>query len=201
MKTLNSNASSDTYRKPLRFALLSAAILTATSPLFAQDEPEAPADSSTINAKDSFGRDRVIYDFDADGWDDLWCAMYRNLEHRNRNTDTDGDGLTDYEEMVMWRDPFVEGPLPREITDAERKIAEEEAKKRLAAAQARWDARIAAMRDQLCEQIPLGQGASDRKLQEATDEKAELRRKAAAALAGRPQRERELDAIASRSFH
>jgi hypothetical protein len=122
--------------------------------------------------------------------------MYRKLEHRNRNTDSDGDGLTDYEEMVMWRDPFVEEPLPREITDAERQIAEEEAKTRLAAAQARWDARIAAMRDQLCERIPLGQGTSDRKLQEAVDEKAELRRKAAAALAGRPQRERELDAIA-----
>jgi len=196
MKTMNSNVSFNTYSKPLRLTRLFVAILTAASPLSAQDELEAAANPHTITVKDFLGRDRIINDFDGDGWDDLWCALFPDLEHRNKNTDTDGDGLTDYEEMVMWRDPFAEEPLPREITDAERRIAEEEAKKRLAAAQARWDARIAAMRDQLCEQIPLGQGTSDRKLQEAVDEKAELRRKAAAALAGRPQRERDLDAIA-----
>ena len=38
------------------------------------------------------GDERTIYDADGDGWDDLWCAIFNKIEHRNKTVDTDGDG-------------------------------------------------------------------------------------------------------------
>jgi hypothetical protein len=83
------------------------------------------------------GQKVIIYDSDGDGWHDLWCAIHRDLKHRDKKVDTDGDGLTDYEEMLLWRDPFVKGPLPRKPTPEEiaesKRNAEEAAKRRVIA--------------------------------------------------------------------
>jgi len=66
-----------------------------------------------------FTRTRKLYDFDGDGWCDLWCAMFPDVKHRNKLTDTDGDGLTDYQEMVLMRNPKAVGPMPRHLTPEE----------------------------------------------------------------------------------
>jgi hypothetical protein len=99
---------------------------------------------------DLLGDERTIYDSDGDGWDDLWCAIFKDLKHRNKTTDTDGDGITDYDEMLLWRDPMVEGPPPRKLTPEEieeaRKRAEENAAKALAEKRERLKEKIEAGR-------------------------------------------------------
>lgn len=127
---MNSLPHTNTTRLSLRYTLFSAAIIATTCPGFAEGEPQAEVKSPAIVVKDFLGRDRIIHDSDGDGWDDLWCGIFRDLKHRNKTTDTDGDGLTDYEEMVMWRDPFVEGPMPKILTPEE--LAEVKRKAELA---------------------------------------------------------------------
>jgi len=95
------------------------------------------AHAENIAVETLLGDKRIIYDGDGDGWDDLWCAIHRDLKHRDKKMDTDGDGVTDYDEMLLWRDPFVKGPLPRKPTPEEiaegKRNAEEAAKRRIAA--------------------------------------------------------------------
>lgn len=122
-------------------------LLASALPIAAQvgDNRKAPK-PATLIVKDFLGKERVINDFDDDGWDDLWCAIFPDIEHRNRVQDTDGDGLTDYEEMVMWRNPFAAEPFPRELTPEE--IAEAKAAAEAEHLQAvwRWNDRVAAAR-------------------------------------------------------
>jgi len=95
------------------------------------------AHAENIAVETLLGDKRIIYDGDGDGWDDLWCAIHRDLKHRDKKMDTDGDGVSDYDEMLLWRDPFVKGPLPRKPTPEEiaegKRNAEEAAKRRIAA--------------------------------------------------------------------
>lgn len=72
-----------------------------------------------------FGDTSYIWDHDQDGWDDLWSALFPDIKHRNKSTDTDGDGVTDYDEMVLHRDPMVAGPLPHKLTPEEQKAQDE----------------------------------------------------------------------------
>lgn len=194
---MNSLPHKNTTRLPLRLTLLSAALLAAASSAFAQDEPEAAANPHTITVKDFLGRDRIINDFDGDGWDDLWCAIYRELEHRNRNTDTDGDGLTDYEEMVMWRDPFVEGPLPRDPTPEELEEGRRAREAALAAAKERWEQTKAAAAPRLRPLIPPGARNHAAAHQRVADRQEALRQEAAGLRLLQPAKDRELDAIAA----
>lgn len=126
-----------THTHSTRSALLATALLIAPTATHAQDEANQAPRTLNLTVKDYLGNERIIYDADGDGWDDLWCHLHPDLKHRNKSIDTDGDKLTDYEEMIMWRDPFVEGPLPRELTpeeiaEGERDAAEAE-KRRIAA--------------------------------------------------------------------
>lgn len=57
------------------------------------------------------GFKREVMDRDGDGWDDMWRIICR-INHRDKTKDTDLDGVTDYEEMILNRDPNVKGPLP-----------------------------------------------------------------------------------------
>lgn len=66
----------------------------------------------------------VILDADGDGWDDLWCAIYPALTHRDRTADTDKDGVTDYEAMLHWKSPFLNAKPP---TEEEKRAAAAEA--------------------------------------------------------------------------
>jgi len=158
IKAMNANQNTNTPRIPLRSALLFAAIINATIPASADEEQKAAVSPQLITVKDFLGRDRIINDFDGDGWDDLWCGIHRNLKHRNKATDTDGDGLTDYEEMVLWRDPYVEGPMPKILTPEElaeqKRKAELARQARLAELERTWPERKAILDKTLVEAFP-----------------------------------------------
>lgn len=98
----------------------------------------------TTEVTDYFGDTRQIWDSDQDGWEDLWCAIHRDLKHRSVYIDTDGDGVTDYDEMILWRDPFVKGPLPYKLTPEELKEQEKQNAKyraeQLSSERERWAA-------------------------------------------------------------
>ena len=105
---------------------------------------------ATLKLESGYQSSRVIHDFDGDGWCDLWAAMHPEIEHRNKKIDTDGDSLTDYEEMVLMRNASVGGPAPRHLTAAE--IAE--CKRRVKIAREKSIAKMNERREQL---IPLTQ--------------------------------------------
>ena len=54
---------------------------------------------------------------DPDGWDDLWVMIQRaydknyNFDPADRKKDTDGDGMSDYEEMLVHRDATRREPV------------------------------------------------------------------------------------------
>jgi hypothetical protein len=189
-------------RKPLRLTLLSAAIIAASFPLYAEEKERPKGNPSTIVVKDMLGDERVIYDADGDGWDDLWCAIFNKIEHRDKTIDTDGDGVSDYDEMLLWRDPMVPGPEPRKLTpeeieEAKRKAAlAEEA--RMAELVRTWPERKAILDRTVVEAFPAGDREADpdaiRHDNEAWRERLRARRDAA--LAARIQEEARLDAIA-----
>jgi hypothetical protein len=67
-----------------------------------EQTPGGPVVKFTLG---DFTTTRTLHDSDGEGWCDLWCVIFKDIEHRNKTTDTDGDGLTDYQEMVLMRDP------------------------------------------------------------------------------------------------
>jgi hypothetical protein len=158
----------------------------------------AKAKPVNITVKDYLGKERTILDSDGDGWDDLWCHLHRDLKHRNKAIDTDKDGLTDYEEMVMWRSPYTKGPLPREFAPEEIAAGKLAAAKSLANAQKAWQKKKAEAAPLLCQLILPGKTAPDALIQQANDETAELKRKASAAAVLKPQQDRALDGIAKK---
>jgi Subtilase family len=79
--------------------------------------------------------------------------------------DTDGDKLTDYEEMILWRDPFVEGPLPHdptpeEIEEAERAVVAAKAAA-LEEAERLWPERSAKLAEHFQPSFEAGKEAAD----------------------------------------
>lgn len=100
-----------------------------------------------------------ILDANKDGWDDLWCAVHPQIVHRDRQRDTDGDGLTDYEEMLLWTNPSVAEGSVRPPTEEQKK----EAAQRTAAAE---DAAEARQREALAATIEAGQRTARQALPE-----------------------------------
>ena len=124
---------------------LTALLIGSTLPAFSQNRREItkkPEKSRvTVEAKgnQTIGKfksknhqsERVLHDLDQDGWCDIWCALFQNeVEHRSKKTDTDGDGFTDYEEMVLMQNPSVKESIPKALTKAE--IAQEKENAKLA---------------------------------------------------------------------
>ena len=148
-----------------RSAILATALLTASFSAYAQDEAKQDTKSGSITVKDYLGKERTLFDGDGDGWDDLWCHLHPDLKHRNKSIDTDGDKLTDYEEMIMWRDPFVEGPLPHDPTPEEIEEAERAAVAAKAAAleeaKRLWPERSAKLAEHLQPTFEAGKEAAD----------------------------------------
>jgi hypothetical protein len=82
-------------------------------------------------AVDYFGDHRLVWDWNKDGWDDLWVGInYRDVKPPFDTTvDCDGDGVTDYHEMLLWRCPWTKGPLPKKLSPEEQQQAAIEAEK------------------------------------------------------------------------
>jgi hypothetical protein len=186
----------ETAKHTPRNAILATALLIASFSAHAQDEAKQDAKNGTITVKDYFGKERTIFDGDGDGWDDLWCILHPDLKHRNKSIDTDGDKVTDYEEMILWRDPFVEGPIPRELTPEEIAEAERDAAAALVIAQEAWESKKAEAAPLLRQLLPPGQSDPDAKIVEAEDGSAALRRDAAASKLLTAGKERALDDLA-----
>ncbi len=72
------------------------------------------------------GKTYTITDPDKDGWGEFWCQAY-GINHRDRSIDSDGDGLTDYVEMLYGTEPKRRNPPPRDPTAAEIAQAERNA--------------------------------------------------------------------------
>ena len=124
-------------------------IMLTTASYGQPKDPEPAANTGNLTVKDFLGDERVIFDGDGDGWDDLWSAMYPEFKDRSKTADADGDGVSNYDEMILWRDPLVKGPLPSKPTAEETaenarlaKIAQVEAKARK---EREWPARKAAL--------------------------------------------------------
>jgi hypothetical protein len=185
-----------THTQSKRNAILATALLIASSATHAQDQAKQAPRTLNLTVKDYLGKEQTLYDGDGDGWDDLWCHIHRDLKHRNKSIDTDGDKLTDYEEMIMWRDPFVEGPLPRELTPEEIAEAERDAAAALVIAQEAWERKKAEAAPLLRQLLPSGQSDPDAKILAAEDGSAALRRDAAASKLLTAAKERALDDLA-----
>jgi hypothetical protein len=67
----------------------------------------------------NFQTTRHLHDQNRDGWCDLWCSLFPN-NPKIYDRDSDGDGMTDYEEMVIFQDPNIANPLPRHLTAQEK---------------------------------------------------------------------------------
>ncbi len=150
------------------------------------------------------GKQRIINDMDRDGWDDFWCALYPEIKHRDAQIDSDGDQLSDYQEMLMWRDPFVAEPLPEKQTaeeilanqqqaDADRAAALEVAKRL-------WPERSAKLAEYLQPTFEAGKEAADPDFVRNDNQvvRARLLARRNKAAADQAKTEAELDRIAAK---
>ena len=71
-------------------------------------------------------RETTLYDTNNDGWDDLWVAIFINSHDepkshilRTPHLDSDGDGFTNREEMLLFRNPTTPDPLVVQKQNAE----------------------------------------------------------------------------------
>lgn len=120
-----------------------------------------------------------LADRSSDGWNELWLLMHPGITHRDKTTDTDGDGMSDYEEMLAWRDPFVKGPVdePREPLTPEQ-IAE--AAKAAEMAEADRKAAMARRKEQLAPYVVKPLVAADGKASSRREIQSERKQKLAA---------------------
>lgn len=101
--------------------------------------PVSQADVETETAQTEPPSVMPMFDSDGDGWDDMWSSIYPELNHRDKTKDTDGDGISDYDEMLRGTNPLLSNepvvpPTPEELAEMERvaKIAEKERKEAFA---------------------------------------------------------------------
>lgn len=102
---------------------------------------------------------RRITDSDGDGWCDLWCDLFKEIEHRDKTVDTDGDGITDYEEMLAMTNPMAEEVV---LSDAEKaRLATNQSKRRQENLEREWPARKAVLDQTLVEGFAPGKKVID----------------------------------------
>ncbi len=127
------------------------AIYLAILPLLAaqgkEPERQAPPPQGISIARDLLGAQRIINDSDGDGWDDLWCDIFRDFRNRSKKADNDADGdkVSDYDEMLLWRDPLVAGPLPEKPNPQDAAAARAAEKAAMAKAEREMPAKLAAL--------------------------------------------------------
>lgn len=96
---------------------LKAMFASATAAAFVSMTSTAEAQGKKPNKTTSTSETRQIHDTDQDGWCDLWRDLFQ-IEHRDPKKDSDGDGKSDFDEMLAMTNPLVvEHPLTaKEIT-------------------------------------------------------------------------------------
>jgi hypothetical protein len=177
-----------------------------------EDPVVLPSDEETAayikNVRESNLR---LLKYDKDGWDDLevmiWKSIDKNykFEPDNKTKDTDGDGMSDYEEMLVNRSPIFKEPnYTREERIAQireerrraiqREIAIMEEATRL------WPVRQAKLAETLQPAFEAGKTVDDPNFlrHDSTAVRARLLDRRNKAMADRVKTEAELDAIATK---
>ena len=143
--------------------------------------------------------------WDADGWDDIWVMVQKShdknykFDPNDKTKDTDGDGMSDYEEMLTHRSATYKEPnytneqLIEQVRESRR-----QAIVNLKNAEERWQRDLAAARPHLRELLPPGHFASVKDEAAADTTAGALRAAAARSRLERANKERQLDALASR---
>lgn len=114
----NNSLSVSVYSWEIVFLSLGCSLL----PLQAQDSETLPGRVNLVVSSEGgktavfthgdFQYRRVLLDRDNDEWCDLWCEFFPKIK-KTLTKDSDGDSMTDYEEMVLMQDPFNPNSVPR----------------------------------------------------------------------------------------
>lgn len=131
---------------------LSALLIASSLPSYSQQEREGRNENTGH---------RKLHDSDGDGWCDLWCALHPELKHRNKKIDTDGDGVTDYQEMLLMQNASVADIPPEQLTPEEERQAALAAQERRVERQKEWIKRKAILEKTLVEGFASGKRAAD----------------------------------------
>ncbi|MDA7887144.1 S8 family serine peptidase [bacterium] len=148
------------------------------SSLLAQDEP------------------RKIADSDGDGWCDLWCDLFKEIEHRDKSIDSDGDGVTDFNEMLAMTNPTT---VEQNLSDAEKaRLAKIRSERKKEILERKWPARKALLDQTLVEGFAPGKKAVDPEIVRSDNAKwrQKMENRKAKALAKNLETEAKLNAIA-----
>ncbi len=98
----------------MKHVIIRLAALLILHPSWAQAQDRS---SPSSLATSSYRYERVIYDSAGDGWCDLWCDIFQYEPQGNLRLDSDGDGVSDYDEMIHFRSPFIKEPPERVRSD------------------------------------------------------------------------------------
>ena len=75
---------------------------------------------SATYTRGDFQHTRFLQDINGDDWCDLWCALFQlDSKSLSKVQERDGDGMTDYEEMILMQNPFAADSFPRKLTPQE----------------------------------------------------------------------------------
>ena len=142
---------------------------------------------------------------DKDGWDDLWVMMQQGYDKNykfdptDRKKDTDGDGMSDYEEMLVHRNATYKEPVyTKEQRIEQVREDRRRAIKNFEAIEKRFQSELAAAQPNLRELIPDGGTTTKKDEIEEGERTAALARDAAVSRLLTPGKERELNDIARR---
>ncbi len=177
-----------------------------------EDPVVLPTDAETAayikNMRESNLR---LLKYDKDGWDDLevmiWKSIDKNykFEPDNKTKDTDGDGMSDYEEMLVNRSPLFKEPNYTkeeriELIREERRRAIQRGIAIMEEATRMWPVRQAKLAETLQPTFAAGKAAADPDFlrHDSNAVRAKLIDRRNKAIADRAKTEAELDAIAAK---
>jgi len=91
-------------------------------------QPESTSSRPTLQfTSPDYAFSRSIFDADGDEWCDQWVSLFPELDcTQGRLHDTDGDTISDYDEMILMRDPFQPEPVPTFADKENRRIESEQ---------------------------------------------------------------------------
>ena len=186
---------------------LAAYAACAQQPLLAPDDPVTlPTDAEVAQIIKNIRQSSLAsLKYDSDGWDDLWAMIQKshdknyNFDPADRKKDTDGDGMSDYEEMLVHRNATYKEPVYTKEQRIEQ-IREDRRRaiKNFEAIEKHFQSELAAAQPNLRELIPNGETTTKKDEMAESERSAALARDAAVSRLATPGKERELNDIARR---